>query len=82
MRRDGRTVESWLPISVGSGPRTVAVADRYAYVAPERSDGRAKLVTSVLLYGGMLALLYATLVLIRSSREQRESATSVPAHAI
>ncbi|MGH2899425.1 MAG: hypothetical protein ACRDMZ_12175 [Solirubrobacteraceae bacterium] len=82
MRRDGRAVESWLPIAVRSGPRTVTVADRYSYVPPERSDGTAKLVASVLLYGGMLALLYATFALIRSSRAQREPASPVSARAV
>ena len=76
MRRDGRAVESWLPIAIGSGPRTVSAADRYSYFRLERSDGTAKLVTSVLLYGGMLALLYATFVLIRSSRTEREPASA------
>jgi|GEM_PF-6439566 len=82
MRRDGRAVESWLPIAVGSGPRTATVADRYSYFPPARSDGRAKVVASVLLYSGMLALLYATFALIRSSRAQREPASSAQAHAM
>ncbi len=71
MRRDGRAVESWLPISVGSGPRSVSAADRYSYFLPTRSDSTAKLVASILLYGAMLALLHATFVLIRGSRQQR-----------
>lgn len=71
MRRHGRTVESWLPISVGSGPRTVADPARYAYFPPERSDSLIKVIGGVVLYGAMLALLYATFVLIRASRGHR-----------
>lgn len=74
MRRNGRALESWLPISVRSGRQTVSDADRYAYFPPARSDSSVKLVASVLLYGAMFALLYATFSLIRSSRRQRETA--------
>jgi cbb3-type cytochrome oxidase subunit 1 len=35
-----------------------------------------KVVGGVLLYGGMLALLYATFALIRASRRQREPSAS------
>lgn len=76
MRRGGRAVESWLPIAIGSGPRTVSAADRYAYFPLERSDGTSKLIASVVLYGGMLALLYATFVLVRGSRTEREPAST------
>ena len=81
MRRDRRAVESWLPISLSSGPRTVSEADRYSYFPPSRSDSTGKLIASVLLYGAMLALLYATFVLVRSSRRQREAASSAPMSA-
>ena len=68
-RRSGRTVETWLPITVGGGRAHVADADRYAYFPPQRSGSIVKLVSGVALYGAMLALLYATLRLIRPSRE-------------
>ena len=38
----------------------------------ERSDSAVKLLAGAVLYGAMLALLYATFVLIRASRRQRE----------
>lgn len=72
MRRDGRALESWLPVSAGAGPQTVSDDKRYAYFSPERSSGTVKLVAAIVLYGAMLALLYATFALIRSSRQQRE----------
>ena len=76
MRRGGRAVESWLPVSVREGSGRAAEANRYAYFPPERSDGPVKVVGGVVLYGGMLALLYATFILIRASRRQRELAAA------
>lgn len=68
MRRGGRALESWLPISSGSGAQTVSATERYAYFPPATSDDTVKLAGSVLLYGAMLGLLYATFALVRSSR--------------
>ena len=68
MRRGGRALESWLPISSGSGAQTVSATERYAYFPPATSDDTVMLAGSVLLYGAMLGLLYATFVLVRSSR--------------
>lgn len=75
MRRAGRAVESWLPVSVRDGSGRAAEADRYAYFPPERSNSSVKAIGGVVLYGGMLALLYATFILIRASRRQRELAS-------
>lgn len=72
MRREGRAVESWLPVSVVDGQGEVSEADRYAYFPPERSGSNAKVVAGIVLYGGMLGMLYATFILIRASRRQRE----------
>ena len=66
LTRSGRTVESWLPVDVGSGASRASARDRYAYFPPERSAGTAKTVAGALLYAAMLALLYATLLLVRS----------------
>ena len=63
-----RALESWLPISSGSGAQTVSATERYAYFPPATSDDTVKLAGSVLLYGAMLGLLYATFVLVPSSR--------------
>ena len=71
MERTGRTVESWLPVSAGSGERTVAERDRYAYAPPDGSNGAIKVVAGVALYGVMLAILYATIALTRASRRER-----------
>jgi hypothetical protein len=71
MERDGRAVETWLPISVDSGSRTVADRSRYAYFPPEPSSGVVKVMAGVLLYAAMLALLYATIALTRESRHSR-----------
>ena len=71
LRRDGRPVESWLPVDAGVGPQTVSERDRYAYIPPERSAGPIKHISGVVLYGGMLVLLYATFRLIRASRRER-----------
>jgi uncharacterized membrane protein YidH (DUF202 family) len=71
MRRDGQPVESWLPIDAGFGPTSVGERGRYAYIPPQRASSAIKLIAGVLLYGGMLALLYATFRLIRASRRER-----------
>ena len=75
MLRDGRPVESWLPVDAGSGRRTVSDDARYAYFPPRASSSEIKVISGVLLYGAMLALLYATLRLVQTSRRQREAAS-------
>ena len=75
MRREGRRVESWLPVQAGAGRFTISEAERYAYIPPERSGSALKYVGGVLLYGGMLALLYATFRLIRASSRERRAPT-------
>ncbi|MBA3745909.1 MAG: hypothetical protein H0W96_00190 [Solirubrobacterales bacterium] len=72
MLRDGRTVESWVAVSGDSGTRSVTEPARYAYFPSQRSDSFVKVAGGVVLYGAMLALLYATFVLIRASRRERE----------
>lgn len=67
MERDGRTVETWLPVSVGDGPARVAEDGRYAYFPPERSDSAVKVIAGAALYAGMLALVVAAFALIRRS---------------
>lgn len=71
LTRSGRTVESWLPVVVGSGASRASARDRYAYLPPERSGGAVKTVVGVLLYLAMLALLYGTIVLVRSAAQTR-----------
>ena len=71
MTRDGDAVESWLPVSVGSDDGTASDRGRYAYSPPDPSNGVVKLLAGVVLYGAMLALLYATIALTRASRQQR-----------
>ena len=75
MRRDGRRVEAWLPVEAGGTSRVVRDEARYAYFPPERSASAVKHIVGVLLYGGMLALLYATFRLIRASRREHAAAT-------
>lgn len=71
VNRDGRAAESWLPVMAGAGSRDVREVDRYVYAPPERAGRGLKLIGGAVLYGGMLALLYVTFVLIRASRRQR-----------
>jgi hypothetical protein len=71
LTRGGRTVESWLPVEVGSGASRASDRDRYAYLPPERSGGAAKTVVGALLYLAMLALLYGTVVLVRPAAQTR-----------
>lgn len=66
LRRYGRAVEAWLPVTAGISDE-VAAADRYAYFPAERSGSAAKWGAGALLYVAMLALLYWTFVLIRST---------------
>lgn len=67
LRRDGSAVESWLPVIVRDGAGRIADGDRYAYVPPEGKDTPLKVAGGIVLYGGMFALLYATLVLARGA---------------
>ena len=70
MRRGGRVVESWLPVSVRDGRGQSAARERYAYFARERPGSVLKTVGGAALYGVMVALLYATFVLVRGSGDQ------------
>ena len=71
MRREGRTVESWLPLTVGDGQVSRYEADRYAYLPPERSSTPLKFIAGVVLYAAMAALLIATFLLIARSTRDR-----------
>lgn len=66
MRRGGRTIESWVPVSTGRGDERVSERGRYAYTPRATSAGTVKTVGGLVLYGAMLALLYATFRLVRA----------------
>lgn len=68
MRRDGEAVETWLPIDAGDGRKSATDPARYAYVPAGRSGSAIQILSSVVLYGGILALLNATFRLVRASR--------------
>jgi hypothetical protein len=65
MDRGDRKLETWLPITLGSGPARVHERDRYVYEPPTRSGGAAKAAAGVALYAAMLALLAGAALLIR-----------------
>jgi len=67
LRRAGRPVESWLPVDAGRGRQTATDSSRYAYIPPERSSSALKLIAGGILYALMLALLCATVALVRSA---------------
>ncbi len=67
MRRNGRAVESWLPVTVREGGRERVTEERYAYVPNETVAGTGQVVAAALLYAAMLGLLWATLALVRSA---------------
>lgn len=73
MRRPGRTVESWLPITVTGSRAEVFEPERYAYLTDEPSSDAVKVIGGVVLYAGMLALLVATFLLVTASRRDRTS---------
>jgi len=70
MRREGQALETWLPISVGSGPSEVAEEDRYVYEPPDSAGGAGETIASIAIYGGVWALLHAALALVRGSRRE------------
>jgi len=72
MRRDERALKSWVAVSAGSGTHSASDPSRYAYFPSQRSGGLVKTAGGAVLYGAMLALLYATFVLIQSSRRARD----------
>ncbi|MEJ7876976.1 MAG: hypothetical protein WKF62_09970, partial [Solirubrobacterales bacterium] len=53
--------------SVGTGPQTVHERARYVYYPPEGSSGALKVGGGIVLYAGMLALLYGAFTLVRAS---------------
>ena len=65
LRRDGREIESWLPVEAGDGTRRNHDAARYAYEPDDSSAGSAQFVAGILLYAGMAALVVATFRLVR-----------------
>lgn len=68
MRREGRTVESWLPVRRENGTVT-GERRRYAYFESTSSGGLAQIAAGVALYAAMAALLLLTFRLVRASRE-------------
>ena len=67
MRREGRTVESWLPVTRDDGTVT-GERRRYAYYASTSSGGLAQIAAGVALYAAMAALILVTFKLVRASR--------------
>lgn len=73
LRRGRDAVEAWLPVSVEDGRGRASADDRYAYIPPQRSASIFKLLVGIVLYAGMLALLYATLRLIQAGRRDAQT---------
>jgi hypothetical protein len=65
LRRDGREIESWLPIEAGDGVRRSGDASRYAYEPRDSPAGAGQVIAGALLYAGMAGLLVAVLALVR-----------------
>jgi hypothetical protein len=68
LRRDGRPIESWLPIDAGEGRTSVFDAARYAYIPARPSSSLVKVLGGVLLYAAMAGLVVAAFLLIARSR--------------
>jgi hypothetical protein len=66
LNRAGETVESWLPLEVGSGPEHVSDPDRYAYIAERPGDGVLRILAGIVLYALMVGLLAAIVALVRA----------------
>ena len=71
MRRDGDTIESWIPASAGRGMDRVIEERRYAYVARSGSSSAVEFGAGALLYVAMVALALATLGLVRAAAAAR-----------
>lgn len=67
MRREGRTVESSLPVISDDGTVT-GERRRYAYFASASSGGLAQIAAGVALFAAMAGLLLVTFKLVRASR--------------
>ena len=65
LRRDGRNIESWLPVEVGDGTQGNSERSRYAYEPDDSAAGTGQVVAGALLYAGMAALVVATFALVR-----------------
>ena len=73
LRRAGRAVESWLPITVGDGSAQISDTERYAYLPPERSSGAIKVVGGIVLYAAMAGLVVAAFILVAGGRARPSS---------
>lgn len=69
LRKDGQTIESWLPLKVGSGRAARAAADRYAYRSKDSAAGPGEW-----LVGGALYLLAFAFLLALAAVARAESA--------
>ena len=65
MTRGGRPVEAWLPVSVGDRRSVVGDRSRFAYYADRGGSSAVQVVSSVILYGLVVALLGALVGLVR-----------------
>jgi hypothetical protein len=71
LQRDGREVESWLPVVVGDGMRVSSDASRPVYRAPEAAAADTpQVAVGAGLYAGVLALLAAVVALLRRVARQ------------
>ena len=67
LTRNGRPIESWLPVEAGDGTRRTSEANRYAYEPDDSAAGIGQVVAGIVLYAGMGALIVATFALVRPS---------------
>ena len=81
LRRRGRDIETWLPVHAGDGVERNSELGRYAYEPNETPTTTAQVVTSIVLYAGILGLIAATFALVRPDRPARGPAPRATASA-
>ena len=72
LQRSGKRIESWIPVEAG-GDQDLVDGGRYAYVVDRAAGDAIKVALGVLLYAGMLALLWAAFRLTPVASPYRRS---------
>lgn len=65
MSRAGRPVEAWLPVRVGDGGPAVEDRSRFSYYVERGGSSTVQVVSSVILYGLVAALLGSLVLIVR-----------------
>ncbi|MHB8659392.1 MAG: hypothetical protein ACYC91_15855 [Solirubrobacteraceae bacterium] len=73
LSKQGRTVESWIPVKAGEGPMLRDVSNRFAYLADQKPATALKWTIGTLLYAMVLGFVIAITRLVRRANRPQAS---------